>query len=328
MRHKKTTITIMLCMILTSVVAQGPNHTGTYYQNADGKAGAALKTAMCGIIVGHAQRSYSNLWTDFKTTDKRSDGKVWDIYSGISNFTFVTDQAGSYSKENDVYNREHSTPASWFNDNVPMYTDLFNLYPTDGYVNNRRGNYPYGETDSPTYKSSGSFSKLGPCNSDIGYTGVVFEPNDEYKGDLARSYFYMATCYENKIQGWTSPMHANNSYPAYKDWAINMLLRWAKEDPVSQKEIDRNNAIYSIQKNRNPYIDYPGLEQYVWGTDKDRVFSYDNYESSFTGIEYISVKTQMGNVSVYNLNGQYVGGSTDGLVKGVYIVSGKKVVIK
>ena len=64
-------------------------------------------------------------------------------------------------------------------------------------------------------------------------------------------------------------MLSHNKYPAFKDWALQLLLKWAKEDPVSQKEIDRNNAVYGIQKNRNPFVDYPGLEQYVWGDKKD-----------------------------------------------------------
>lgn len=112
------------------------------------------------------------------------------------------------------------------------------------------------------------------------YTGIVFEPNDEYKGDFARIYFYMATCYEDKIAGWKSDMLGGNKYPAYKNWVVSMLLKWAKEDPVSQKEIDRNNAVYECQKNRNPYVDYPGLEQYVWGDKQSVAFSYDNYDGT------------------------------------------------
>ncbi|MEJ8769033.1 HNH endonuclease signature motif containing protein [Prevotella sp. HCN-7019] len=262
--------------MLVQMFAQGPNNSGTYYQQADGKKGSALKTALWSVIKSHTVRSYDNLWDDFRTTDRRSDGKVWDMYSSTTNYTFGADQAGSYGKEGDVYNREHSFPKSWFNDASPMYTDLFHLVPTDGYVNGRRSNYPFGETNGEKYKSNGGFSKLGKCTVS-GYSDIVFEPNDEYKGDFARIYFYMATCYEDKISGWNSDMLAHNKYPAYADWVVDMLLRWAKEDPVSQKEIDRNNAVYGIQHNRNPYVDYPGLEQYVWGTMTDMAFSYDNY---------------------------------------------------
>lgn len=262
----------LLC-VLIQVWAQAPDG---YYAAANGKRGSGLKTALFQIITDHTQRTYADLWTDMQTTDAREDGKVWDMYSGTTNFAFVSDQCGNYSGEGSCYNREHSFPKSWFNDAYPMYTDLFHLYPTDGYVNSRRSNYPFGETNNPTYTSSGGFSKLGP-SSISGYSGTVFEPADEYKGDFARTYFYMATCYEDRIAGWDSDMLAGNSYPAYRKWAVDMLLRWAAEDPVSEKEIRRNNAVYGIQHNRNPYIDFPGLEQYVWGDKTDVAFDADNY---------------------------------------------------
>lgn len=270
---------LSLLLLVTQLLAQGPNNSGTYYKNANGQKGKDLKTALFKIISQHKQLSYDDLWTAFKTTDKRADGKVWDMYSGTSNFRFGTDQAGNYSNEGDKYNREHSFPKSWFNDATPMYTDLVHLVPTDGYVNGRRSNYPFGETDGEKYKSNNGFSKLGTCTYP-GYTGIVFEPNDEYKGDFARIYFYMATCYENKIASWKSDMLDGTDYPAYKKWVVSMLLKWAKEDPVSQKEIDRNNAVYGFQQNRNPYVDYPGLEQYVWGDKQNVTFSYDNYDGT------------------------------------------------
>lgn len=276
---KRFLVLLTLQSVLFQLFAQIPNG---YYSAADGYCGASLKTALYKVINAHTALSYDDLWNAFKTTDKRADGKVWDMYSSSTNYVFGADQAGQYSKEGDVYNREHSFPKSWFDDARPMYTDLFHLYPTDGYVNGRRSNYPFGETDSPTYTSNGGFSKLGP-SSTPGYIGTVFEPADEYKGDFARTYFYMATCYENQIAKWSSPMLAGNAYPAYTDWAVTMLLRWAEEDPVSQKEIDRNNEVYKLQKNRNPFIDYPGLEEYIWGEKMDVIFDSENYDGSGQG---------------------------------------------
>ena len=260
-----------------------PDPEVAYYQNADGKKGAALKTAMCGIIYNRTEKSYDYLWTAYKTTDVRSDGKIWDMYSNITNYTPVT-SGSSYSKEGDTYNREHSWPQSWFGSNAPMYTDLHHIYPTDGFVNGKRANYPFGETSSPTYTSANDFSKLGPC-SYSGYTGTVFEPADEYKGDFARTYFYMVTCYEEKLHDWytnyssTDVVHVidGSTYPGLQTWQLNMLMEWAKNDPVSEKETARNNAVYAIQNNRNPFIDYPGLEEYIWGTMTTTAFSYDNY---------------------------------------------------
>ena len=251
-----------------------------YYKNADGKKGEALKTALCGIIYNREEQSYNSLLTSFKTTDLRSDGKIWDMYSNITNYD--PDSSGGNSSEGAGFNREHSFPSSWFNDNAPMYTDLHHIYPTDAYVNNRRGNYPFGETTGNTYTSANDFSKVGTCTYS-GYAGTVFEPNDEYKGDFARTYFYMVTCYEEKLPDWYSnysdsrPTLDGTTYPGLTEWQLSMLLKWAKNDPVSEKEIARNDAVYSIQKNRNPFIDYPGLEQYIWGSMTEDAFSYDNY---------------------------------------------------
>ena len=152
MKHLYTSIfTLALLAISSPIFAQGPNDSGTYYQAADGKKGAELKTALCGIIYNRTERGsadnvYKMLWTDFQTTDVRSDGKVWDMYSNITNFTFVTDQdTGSHNTEGKAYNREHSFPKSWFGGKVmPMYADLFHLYPTDGKVNENRGDLPFG----------------------------------------------------------------------------------------------------------------------------------------------------------------------------------------
>lgn len=323
----------LLVLIALPLLAQGPNNSGTYYQSADGAKGKALKTALCAIINPHTALSYKALWSAYKTTDLREDGKIWDMYSSITNYTYGTDQAGNYSGEGDCYNREHSFPKSWFNDATPMYTDLMHIVPTDGYVNGKRLNYPFGETNSPTYTSSGGFSKLGP-SSISGYTGTVFEPNDEYKGDFARIYFYMVTSYEDKVSTWSCDMLSGDKYPALADWALQMLLRWAEQDPVSQKEIDRNNAVYGIQGNRNPFVDYPGLEQYVWGDKTTVAFSYDDY-GNLTGIKQLDEQPhEEPFVTVYSLSGCAVGqGQTvsealQNLPKGIYVVKGKKYAVK
>ncbi len=299
---KLLTAVSLLCLSLAIGFAQGPNGSEKYYQAANGKKGQALKTALCGIIYNKTEREYDDLWTDFRSTDKRpTDGKVWDMYSGITNYTFGTDQAGNYSAEGDKYNREHSFPKSWFGisgSKIPKGpgTDLFHLYPTDGYVNGMRSNYPFGETSSPTYSSVGGFSKLGPC-SYPGYTGKVFEPNDLYKGDFARTYFYMVTCYENLIETWyekyseSHPTLDGKKYPGLSSWQLSMLMKWAKNDEVSAKERARNIAVAGIQNNRNPFIDYPGLEEYIWGEWQDVEFSYDNYVSPYGGETPSTVST-------------------------------------
>ena len=260
---------MFLCLFTVSITnAQAPQG---YYSSAEGKSGEALRTALYNIIKTHNSVSYNDLWQSFYTTDKRPDnGKVWDIYSDRPGstpsyyFTFGSDQCGNYSGEGDCYNREHSVPKSWFGGSVaPMYTDLFHLYPTDGYVNSKRSNLPIGKVVNATWTSTNG-SKVGTSNIS-GYSGQVFEPIDSFKGDFARTYFYMAVCYKDKNLGVETL--SNFSGGDLKPWAKELLLQWAALDPVSQKEISRNNAVYQIQHNRNPFIDYPELAEKIFGND-------------------------------------------------------------
>jgi len=262
---------IILFQTLFSQIPSG------YYDSATG-TGYTLKTQLYNIIKGHTELSYTpGLWDAYYTTDVdvyyENDGSVLDIYSenpaGTDpyNFELGTDQDdGSNVPEGEHYNREHSFPRNWFGGEVaPMNTDIFHIYPTDKVVNNERSNWPYGEVNTPTWTSANG-SKKGPC-SYPGYTGTVFEPIDEFKGDLARTYFYMATRYENVIATWPgSDMLDGSNDQCFTSWALNMLLDWHYNDPVSQKEIDRNNEIYdNYQNNRNPFIDHPEYVSQIWG---------------------------------------------------------------
>jgi endonuclease I len=245
-----------------------------YYDSAEGIGGEALRAALHAIIGSHTVHSYDYAWTAFYTTDDKPNGKVWDIYSDVPGgtppyeYTFGVDQGGVGGQEGMGYTREHSWPKSWFGGDVaPMNSDLFALYPCDAHVNGNRGIYPYGVVTSPVWVSLNT-SKVGPC-SYAGYSGTVFEPIDEYKGDLARTYFYMATRYYTEDGGWPgSPMTDGADL---LPWAVDMLLEWHAEDPVSRKELERNAAIYSIQNNRNPFIDRPefAIDLYVTAGTRD-----------------------------------------------------------
>ncbi|WP_120512139.1 endonuclease [Photobacterium salinisoli] len=259
----------------------GLSDLSSYYQTAEGLTGYTLKTELYNIIKDHSAQSYSDLWTFYGANELdesyENDGSILDIYSenpsGTDSYTFTpgNDQCGSYSGEGDCYNREHSFPRSWFGGAVaPMNTDVHHVFPTDGYVNGRRSSYPYGEVGSATYTSDNG-SKLGSAASGLSYSGTVFEPVDAFKGDLARAYFYMATRYQNVISGWESnDTHGDavlngTSDQVFEDWFLAMLLQWHQEDPVSQKELDRNEDAYSFQGNRNPFVDYPEFVTEIWG---------------------------------------------------------------
>ena len=256
-----------LALLLALVVGlQAPAAVPSgYYNNAKNKSDQALMLALHQIIKGHTKRSYSQLWTDFKTTDCNGN-IIIDRYSN-SQFTYSTDQCGNYSAEGDCYNREHSVPNSWWDkdDSDTAYTDLHHLIPTDGWVNSKRGNHPLGNCANGTVYGTG---KLGACTFS-GYTGTVFEVADEYKGDFARMYFYFATRYMTRINDFTSDfgsvVFSSNSYKCLTTWAINQLLEWHRNDPVSTLETNRNNAVYNKQNNRNPFIDNPELVEYIWG---------------------------------------------------------------
>ncbi len=270
-----------------NVQAQPP---AGYYSTATG-TGATLKTQLYNIIKGHTVISYDGLYDKYETTDDVNNAGVyvWDMYSDIPGptpepylYTFGGgDQCGTYNSEGDCFNREHSMPASWFGDASPMYSDLFHVVPTDGYVNNRRSNYPFGEVGSASFTSTNG-SKVGSSNYP-GYTGTVFEPIDEYKGDFARNYFYMATRYENVIKNWNSPMLNKTSYPVFTSWALNMLIEWHTADPVSQKEIDRNNAVYAAQNNRNPFIDHPEYVAQIWSSGASLADEPEAHVTNFSG---------------------------------------------
>ncbi len=254
----------------TAFAADGAAPSG-YYQQAENKSGKNLLVALKGVISAHTTVSYKGLPDLYKTTDATANGKVWDMYS-TKEWNFG-ETCGNYKNIGDCWNREHSFPKSWFDDKSPMYSDAFHIYPTDGKVNGQRSNFPYGECANGTYVATHNgiraLGKLGSCTFP-GYSGKVFEPDDEYKGDFARSYFYMAACYNDRISTWSSPMLSGNNYPAFTTWAVNLLLKWHRQDPVSEKEIKRNDAVYARQKNRNPFIDYPELAEHIWG-DKQSV---------------------------------------------------------
>lgn len=266
MKYKLKSIYFLLWLVVFTASFAYSQAPPGYYNGTEGLSGEALRSALFEIINDHNVLSYASLWTHFQSTDKKPDGKVWDMYSDVPGgtpaytYTFVVDQCGNYGSEGDCYNREHSFPSSWFNDASPMQTDIFHIYPTDGFVNGKRSNYPYGEVGSASWTSTNG-SMLGN-NTFPGYSGVVLEPIDEYKGDFARTYFYMVTCYLDKVSSWNSPMLAGNNLST---WSRDMLVGWSYEDPVSDKETGRNDAVYDIQDNRNPYIDHPEWVGAIWG---------------------------------------------------------------
>ena len=258
-----------------------------YYADADGLAGKPLWTAISSITNrGFSSLGYSGLWTAYKKTDVYpadsvgKAGKIWDMY-GECPFTFGSDQCGSYNGVCDCYNREHSIPKSWFGGSTSgIGCDIFHLVPTDGKINSTRSNDEFGEVaGAKNYYGNGT-GTAGTWSTDrptiasaagevIQGSGNVFEPKDQYKGDFARG--YMGTIIKWQLANMTtsnnffSGEYTPSGYFGFTKKAVVLMMKWHREDPVSQKEIDRNNGIQATQGNRNPFIDYPYLAEYIWG---------------------------------------------------------------
>ena len=258
-----------------------------YYADADGLAGKPLWTAISSITNrGFSSLGYNGLWTAYKKTDVYpadsvgKAGKIWDMY-GECPFTFSSDQCGSYNGVCDCYNREHSIPKSWFGGSTSgIGCDIFHLVPTDGKINSTRSNDEFGEVaGAKNYYGNGT-GTAGTWSTDrptiasaagevIQGSGNVFEPKDQYKGDFARG--YMGTIIKWQLANMTtannffSGEYTPSGYFGFTKKAVVLMMKWHREDPVSQKEIDRNNGIQQTQGNRNPFIDYPYLAEYIWG---------------------------------------------------------------
>lgn len=258
------TLVAAACSLMA--VAVVPNG---YYASLNGKSGRALKDAVHDLAMRHTVLTYNSLWSYFPQTDCMPDNKsrVWDMYSDKP-YYFESRVGWATSG----MNREHSLPKSWWGgDVVPAYTDINHLYPADGDANMEKSNYPLGEVSTARYDNG--VTKVGPPKAGQGGgASTVFEPDDRYKGDFARTYFYMAACYQDYKWKYTY-MLTNSTWLTLNQWSIDLLLKWAREDPVSDKEKDRNDAVYRAQNNRNPFIDNPDLMEYIWGNKSGQIFT-------------------------------------------------------
>ncbi|WP_462346053.1 endonuclease [Coprobacter fastidiosus] len=278
---KKTTcllrygILFLLLSVSSLICAQIP--AGYYYQ-AHGKTGAELKTALHNIIKEASMLKYGSgegaTWEGFFYTDQNPDGSVFDMYSNeIRYFNGFNGIDGMHI--------EHSLPNSWWGGiKNNAYKDLYHLYPADATMNMSKSNNPLGEVSGTPIRDNG-LSKMGKNGFGNTYTGNCFEPADIYKGDFARSYFYIATAYEDYASLWNSPMMQNNTWPVWQSWALQLLMEWNKNDLKSTREEERAEAVYKIQGNRNPFIDYPDLVDYIWGDKTSTPYPFPDETEPF-----------------------------------------------
>ena len=269
---KRAVAAFAALFFVLAVQAQG------YYDPVNNlQGGEKLKNALHRLLREHKVISYgsgaSSTWGAFYTTDVvvGTKNQVADMYSGTVRYF------GAKGESVEGMNIEHSLPKSWWGasdvaDEFNAYYDLHHLNPSDQDANQRKSNYPLAKLESVTWNNGVSF--VGKATID-GKATNAFEPCDEYKGDFARTYMYMFTCYQDYQFRTTLMNYESSTYPTLKPWAVELLLKWHNQDPVSEKEIARNNAVFEVQGNRNPYIDYPQLAHYVWGDSVDYVFKLD-----------------------------------------------------
>ena len=270
MKHKH----FLLFFLLIPLLIQAEEMPVGYYNAIDGKQDSLLKSTLGQIIRPHTAIPYGSgadkTWGVFYYSDQDEEGYCMDMYCDKwKKFTSVGAVVSGC-------NIEHSFAKSWWGGSKnDAYKDCYHLNPSNTTANSSRSNYPLGvpTKDLKDQSVTGSL-KVGRATYE-GATFWVFEPKDEYKGDFARAYFYMATCYgdeltwrlDNKDVGSKYAMR-NDSYLEFRDWEIEVLLTWHRQDPVSKKETKRMDAVSDFQHNRNPYIDYPELAEYIWGNKK------------------------------------------------------------
>ena len=269
MKTKSIILASLLCLAGATAYAEIP---AGYYSACEGKKQSALKSQLYSIIKDHKEIPYGtgkgSTWSAFRYTDiDESDNTWYDIYT--SNRVKVSGSSGAASG----MNIEHTMPKSWWGGGKnAAYKDIGHLMPSDSKANSTRSNYPFAEVASAKSSSveNATFKYGTPVSGQGGGCDIVFEPSDEYKGDMARNYFYMVTCYPNlSWQKNGTYTLQSGVYPTLKPWAIELLLKWHRNDPVSDKERKRNEGIYSQQNNRNPFIDHPELAEHIWGNLMD-----------------------------------------------------------
>ncbi|MBR1788424.1 MAG: endonuclease [Bacteroidaceae bacterium] len=279
---RRLSLLIQLCFVCaTALVAQT-----SYYETAEGLTTVELKRALHDLIQPQRTLSYGSgadhTWQGFWQTDRMADNQVCDRYSNELRYFNPEDTTASITG----IDIEHVWAKSWFGGSLTVTParDLFNLLPSDYSANRSKSNNPIGVvTQKPAGFDNGSAKRGTSTVTYPGETVNVWEPADKWKGDFARIYFYMATCYwdikdegGNSLWGEESLRTLDGSeWPTLLPNVYNLMLQWARQDPVDSIEIKRNEAVFRIQGNRNPYVDLPALSEYIWGTMVDSVFHAD-----------------------------------------------------
>ena len=297
----KQLFTCILCCISVAIstLTYAEDMPAGYYDAINGTQDSILKGTLKQCIREHTVIEYgSPTWEVFYYSDRDSNGYCMDMY--CDDWKQFTTPGVAVSG----CNIEHSFAKSWWGGKKSdPYKDCYHLNPSNSQANSARSNYPLGVPVKDVF-TSGSL-RIGKIHHEVlNVDFSVFEPKDEYKGDFARAYFYMATCYgrdlnglypdlppydKKKTPGWrldnasvgSKYAMQNDNYLEFQPWEQAVLIQWHRQDPVSEKEINRADAVSNFQHNRNPFIDYPYLAEYIWGEKAGQVLDMTQLMASF-----------------------------------------------
>ena len=279
--YRKNVVLAIVCCLFSCLYAE--EMPVGYYAEIDGKQDTALRTALATILNADSVKEFkygsgrNKTWHIFYYTDRNeADNSVVDMYSNNVRYFDTTNLFASV-KGCDI---EHTLPNSWWGGkagNATAYTDIHLLVPADFSANRSKSNMPPGYVGGKPKFDNGVMRNGIPATvGSIAYPKAlskVFEPSDAYKGDFARMYFYTATRYESTavakdIKDAVLALDTASGKFDFLPWLVQVLLEWHRLDPVSNKEMVRNNTVFEWQRNRNPYIDFPELVEYIWGNKK------------------------------------------------------------
>ena len=325
--NKRITAWVLLLSFTQALCAIDADSIRAYYKCIDGLTGKDLKTALFQLISPHTVYGYGQLKTIYETTDvvPGTEDQVYDLFSNDVNYY----ESGKVFTSGKV-NREHIAPQSWWGkgNRYDIYSDLYNVRPSESKANSAKSNYPPGMVGNASFDNG----RIRVGNSLSGGTcAYAFEPYDEWKGDFARIYLYDAVCYQNVP--WTYDylfVKGGSSYPTLQQWAIPLLLDWNAKDSVCTFEADRNDHVQVYQGNRNPFVDFPQLADYIWGDKNGTPFNVQAepvHGGNVSSVEPVVEKKSDEPTVYYTLTGQKC--SINGGLKGILLNNqGKKILIQ
>lgn len=274
-KYLKTVIAAALIGVSTSANAIDRNALAQYASSLKGLKKEQLKNALHTLMDKKNVLKYGSgaghTWYGFWYTDR--DPQTNECYNRYSDRKFYFDNSNT-GRSIEGMNIEHSFPKSWWGKTKnDAWCDLYNLYPSDSKANSSKSNYVMGVVVNVKEQAGEGYDKVGTGYAD-GKLVKMWEPGDRFKGEFSRSYMYMATTYQHlKFVSEGAHQLQTGDYPTLRKWSSDLFRKWSRKDRVDQQEIKRNEAVYKLQHNRNLFIDYPNLAEYVWGDSMEVAFN-------------------------------------------------------